>query len=294
MNRSITAGSVVALLLGAGCSSSSSNGGWMVDEPTVVEELSAPECCLFEAGSGMVFVSNVVPAEGDNPYWSDDGIGYLSLLEPDGFVRQEKWLESTSGQILNAPKGMCTCGGRLWATDNTRVISVRLEDGTDFRVTTPPGALKLNDMASDGTHVYVSDTGTGKIHRIGMDGKTESVTTLETVNGITFFGGKMYAVSWGLHEIYEVDLSGQAPPRPFGLAEHFTNLDGIEVLDDGTFLVTDFEAGTICSVSSDRKTVEVLARMTTPADLGLNRDDLSIYVPSLKTDTVHIFALKPR
>jgi hypothetical protein len=292
MNRMITSGACATLLLWTGCNSPTTNGDWSLGEPIVVTGLSAPECCLFDSDSGAVFVSNVVAAEGDNPYWSDDGAGHLSLLESEGDLRGAKWLESTPGQVLNAPKGMCICGGRLWAADNSRIISVSLEDGADFRVTAPPGAMMLNDMASDGTHVYVSDTGAGKILRIGMDGEVETVASLEAVNGITFFGEAMFAVSWGLHEIFEIDLSGVEEPRPFGLAEHFTNLDGIEILDDGTFLVTDFEGGTICTVSSDRTTVKVLARMTTPADLGLNREDLTIYVPSLKTDTVHIYALR--
>lgn len=292
MKRSIPAGVCLVLLLGTSCGSPPLSGGWSVGEPTVVAGLSAPESCLFDPESGTVFVSNVVPAEGDNPYWSDDGAGHLSLLESDGAVRREKWLESAPETVLHAPKGMCSCGGRLWATDNSRVISVRLEDGTDYRITTIPGALKLNDLVSDGTDAYVSDTGTGKIHRIGMDGRVEPVAELEAVNGITFFGDTLFAVSWGLHEVYEIDLSGETEPRPFGLAEHFTNLDGIEVLADGTFLVTDFEAGTICSVSPDRKTVTILARMTTPADLGLNREENWIYVPSLKTDAVHVFPLQ--
>ena len=41
--------------------------------------------------------------------------------------------------------------------------------------------------------------------------------------------------------IYEIDPAGVAEPIPFGLSSHFTNLDAIEVLPDGSFLVSDFK-----------------------------------------------------
>lgn len=53
----------------------------------------------------------------------------------------------------------------------------------------------------------------------------------------------------------EIDTSGKQPPQPFGLADHFTNLDGIEVLEDGTFIVSDFVGDKVCLISPDRKTV---------------------------------------
>ena len=48
---------------------------------------------------------------------------------------------------------------------------------------------------------------------------------------------------------------GKTPPKPFGLAAHFKSLDAIEVLDDGTFLVSDFPGNKVCTISADRKTV---------------------------------------
>ena len=294
MDTSTVIGACGTVLLWTGCTAPPAINGWSVGEPTVVAGLSAPECCLFDPASGNVFVSNIVAAEGDNPYWSDDGAGHLSLLGADGVVHQEKWLAGDAENVIHAPKGMCLLGNRLWMADNTRLVSVRYGDGTDLRVISPPGAVHLNDMASDGTHVYVSDTTTWKVLRIAEDGRTETVANIEAVNGLTIHDGTMFAVSWGLHEIYEVDLSGQREPRPFGLAEHFTTLDGIEVLKDGTFLVTDFEGGRICTVSADRKTVETLALMPTPADLGVSRSNSMIYVPSLKTDVVHVFPLIAR
>ena len=40
-------------------------------------------------------------------------------------------------------------------------------------------------------------------------------------------------------DIYELDPTGKTPPKAFGLAPAFAGIDGIEILDDGTFLITD-------------------------------------------------------
>ncbi len=294
MDASTVIGACCAVLLWTACKAPAANSGWSVGEPTVITGFSAPECCLFDPAAEGVFVSNIVAADGDDPYWSDDGAGYTSLLGADGDVRRAKWLTGAGEDVLQAPKGMCLHGDRLWMADNTRLVSVRRADGSDLRIFSPPGAVHLNDMASDGTHVFVSDTATGRILRVAEDGMTETVASIESVNGITIHDGTMFAVSWDLHEIYEVDLSGQQEPIPFGLAEHFTNLDGIEVLADGTFLITDFVGGRVCTVTSDRGTVETLALMPAPADLGVSLGESTIYVPSLKTDVVHVFPLIAR
>ena len=102
----------------------------------------------------------------------------------------------------------------------------------------------------------------------------------------------MFGVSWDLHEIDELDPSGGKAPVAFGLAEHFTNLDGIEVVEDGTFIVSDFMGNKVCAISPDRASVTTLAELDTPADIGLNRTDGLLYVPQLTQDKVAVYRIR--
>ena len=101
----------------------------------------------------------------------------------------------------------------------------------------------------------------------------------------------MFGISWSLHEIYELDPSGKKDPVAFGLAEHFVNLDGIEVLDDGTFIISDFMGNAVYAVSPDRSTVRTLIEIHTPADIGINRTEGLLYVPHFKEDVVSVYRL---
>jgi len=157
-----------------------------------------------------------------------------------------------------------------------------------------PGAKRLNALAAAGEVVYVSDTEAGVVYRVDPAGGTREIKAPEGVNGITFHGGKMFAVSWKLHEVYELDPSGGEAPRPFGVADHFTNLDGIEVLGDGTFIVSDFTGNKVSTIAPDRKTVRTLAELKTPADIGLDRGRGLLYVPQLKMNKAVVYRLKRR
>ena len=78
----------------------------------------------------------------------------------------------------------------------------------------------------------------------------------------------------------------------FGLAEHFTNLDGIEVLDDDSNIVSDFMGNKVSLISPDRKTVTTLAEADTPADIGINRRNGLLYVPHFMKDKLTVFRLE--
>jgi len=56
-------------------------------------------------------------------------------------------------------------------------------------------------------------------------------------------------------------------------------LDGIEVLADGSFLVSDVLGHGLFRVNADRKTVDRLAQLAWPADIGLDRGRNLLFVP---------------
>lgn len=152
----------------------------------------------------------------------------------------------------------------------------------------------LNDAASDGEAVYVSDWKAGKVYRVDPAGDVREVRAPESVNGITFHGGKMFAVSWDLHDVYELDPKGKGEPIAFGLASHFKGLDGIEVLDDGTFVVSDLRSDRVMTVDPDRRTVRPLVEAECPADIGVDREAGLLFVPEFLAGRVAVYRLARR
>lgn len=262
-------------------------GRWQLRQLAVLDQFWVPECALPVPGTDRVFVSNVAAAKGE--YWTDDGEGFISVLA-GGKMQRLRWLQSKPGAVLDGPKGMCLFRGKLYFTDNTRLLRCNPEDGSGLEVVAD-GFGKANDLATDGDAVWLSDGLQSKIWRIAEDGAKREIPAPQGVNGITFAKGRMYAVSWDLHEVYEVYPIGGKDPRPFRLADHFTNLDGIEVLTDGTFIVSDFMGNKVCAITPDGKTVYTLVELESPADIGIDRQTMTLYVPQFFADKVVLFRL---
>ncbi|MBE0534437.1 MAG: hypothetical protein IH624_02125 [Phycisphaerae bacterium] len=266
-----------------------SPAAWGVELVKVVAGMDVPECALYDHERRQVYVSNI--STSNKGYWVEDGKGFLSVLSPEGVTKKLRWVDSTDAMPIHAPKGLGILDGYLYFADVTALKRVAISGG-EVETIALPEAKRLNDVAADGEAIWVSDVELSKIYRVDMEGKVREIPAPEHVNGVTCHDGKMYAVSWFHHDVYEVDPAGEKEPVAFGLADHFTNLDGIEVLDDGTFLVSDFTGGKVCTIAADRRTVNTLVELETPADIGLDRANGLLYVPQLKLDKVVIFRLR--
>lgn len=263
---------------------------WSLERVRTIEDVKVPESVLVDPTGDRVFVSNIEAVPGE--YWSDDEKGFISLLTGEGTISDLRWLDSTRGKTLNSPKGMCILDGWLYFTDNSRLMRCQLDDPAESVENIPvSGAERLNDLTTDGKAVWVSDVAAGRVFRVDPDGDIKEIPSPASINGLTFHDGVFYGVSWDLHEIYELDPEGRDAPRPFGLESHFTNLDGIEVLDDGTFIVSDYMGKKVLSVSPDKK-VRVLAELECPADIGIDRKRGLLYVPQLEKDRIVVFKLE--
>ncbi len=151
---------------------------------------------------------------------------------------------------------------------------------------------QLNDVATDGQSIFVTDMGTGSIMQLMPDGQVKTLKGPDHVNGVTVWQGNIFAVSWGSHDLYEVDPAGKDPAVPFGLSGHFTTLDGIEILSDGTFIVSDFQGNKVCAVTPDRKEVYTLAELESPADIGIDREKGLLFVPQFMRDKIKVYQIK--
>jgi hypothetical protein len=277
--------STLAIFAAMGCQA---DPEWKAEHVSTLDGFHVPESALHSPKTGTIFVTNI-ECEPDN-YWVDNNKGYISVVDGDHRVKTRRWVESKPESRLHGPKGMCLLGDTLYFTDNTRLMQVPLSGGTPSVLVS--GFKQANDLATDGKNIWVSDTAAGKIFCVTPQGTKREIQAPAGINGLTFFDDKMFGVSWDLHEVYELDPSGKSAPVAFGLADHFKNLDGIEVLDDGTFIVSDFMGDTVYTINPDRRSVHPLIKINSPADIGLNRKAGLLYVPQFMKDKLSVYQLK--
>jgi len=253
-----------------------------------IKGMMVPESVCHDPDTGYAYVSNIV-----GPGWENDNVGFISRLNADGSIETLKWRERTKDTPLGAPKGMCVLNGFLYCADIDQVQVFSLDDPESTATIKVPEAQRLNDLATDGKAVWASDTGRGMVVRI--DPPTRHVRWMKgvpVINGITFHKSRMYAVSWDDHEVYELDPAGVKAPQPFGLAQHFTALDGIEVLDTGEIIVSDFLGNKVWLISADHLQARTLADVDSAADIGLDRANNRLFVPQFYGDQVDVFELR--
>jgi len=214
---------------------------------SVTEGMDSPESVFWDPRSGFVFVSQIGGQAAER-----DGNGRISKLTLDGKVVAADWVQG-----LNAPKGLRSSGGTLYAADIDQVVGVDIASGRITSRITIEGAQVLNDLATapDGT-IYTSDS----------------------------FANRIYAIKNGKPSVF---FEGDAVPMPNGvLANGPTGTpDGVEHDGRGGFIVSDAATGRILRVSPsgevrlvrqlDRQTADICfipARgLLLVPHLGLNR-----------------------
>lgn len=250
-----------------------------------VSGMQLPESVTYH--DGQLYVSNIA----SHP-WQHDDNGYISLLNTDGDIVQKKWRTRTSDGPMSAPKGMDILKERLYVADIDRVHWFSLQDNQSGTIPVP-GAQKLNDVVAHNDTVYVSDTGTGEL--VHIDAKTHNVTKTSGVpglNGLTFDDEGMWALSTTGHEVYRLDPTGQTPPEALGVSDKLTSADGIEAIQIGErkyLVVSDFAAGKVLLIAVERRQVRTLLETKTPADIGVDREHNTLFVPSMRGNAVEAY-----
>jgi hypothetical protein len=265
-----------------------SQGTWHVsDQPlTVVRGMRLPESSCVDPATGMIYVSNIYGEP-----WADDHVGFISQLAPDGSLKHWRWRTATAQGPMSGPKGMVILNGWLYVTDIYRVHAFCLTDDRSGTLTIA-GAGRLNDATTDGTFIYASDTQNGKLVRIAADFSSYQVMdAVASLNGLTFSGGELYGVSWDLHDIFWLDKTGRYCAHALGLSANFTNLDGIEALPDGSFIVSDFWGNKVCLVEPDHRTVRTLVEISTPADIGVDLQRGKLLIPQFWGKQLTVYGL---
>jgi sugar lactone lactonase YvrE len=247
-----------------------------------VKGLEQPESVVQDPTTGALYVSNIAGA-----IMQKDGNGFIAKLKPDGTMIARQWVKG-----LNAPTGLALHERSLYVADVDELVEINVASGEIVKRYPANGALFLNDVAAggDGT-IYASDTPTNTIWRL----KDESFEpwlandTLNGPNGLIVQDGKLIVAAFGklpsegqrqeLGGLYAIDIEKQSISK-LGSSESIGNLDGLQALQPGAYLVTDWAAGGLYRVEVKGKTERVLK-------LGKGSADF-LYLPETKTAIVPI------
>jgi hypothetical protein len=244
---------------------------------------STPESVLYDAQADLYLVSNI----NGNPS-ARDGNGFISLVSPGGEVVALKWIEGgAEGVVLNAPKGSALTGDILHVADIDTVRRFDRETGAPLGEVKIMGAVFLNDVAAaeDGT-IYVSDSSANVIFQVAPDGSVTQLgkgAQLGTPNGIQVMGDILLVADSIRGRVYELGSDGLTSAEQ---ALPSAGLDGLVALEDGSLLVSSWDASAIYLVSPTGEVSKVLSGITAPADIGFDTQRGYVLIPHFRNDRV--------
>ena len=230
--------------------------------------LKVPESALYDASRDVIFVSNINGNSAEK-----DGKGFITLLNPDGTVKELEWVTG-----LDAPKGLAIYDGKLYVSDIDRLVEIDIESARVVSRYHTPGAVFLNDVAAcENGMIYVSDTRTAKIHRLdqGRLSLWMEGPPFETPNGLFTENGKLYV---GDKNIYEVNLETK---EVITIISDAGGVDGLEKNNQGEFVYSNWPGRIF--IHRNGKSIKLLdstAQKLNTADLGFALELDLVLVPT--------------
>lgn len=262
---------------------------------------ASPESAFYDAASNAVFVSSI-----NGPILEKDGNGYISRLSPDGKVVAEKWATG-----VNAPKGLRSARGVLYAADIDTVVGFDIKSGKEVSRVTIAGAVFLNDLATapDGP-IYVSDSTALKIFEVKNGNASvfvEGGNQVEQPNGLLVDGGRLILGSVGPAPVPGAPrgtgagrgaLAGhlfafdrKTKQRTLLTAEPVGGIDGIELDGRGGLIVTDVIGRRLLHVSKAGRVTALIGFPAGGADFGYIAARRLAIVPFLSSNSVAAYDL---
>lgn len=243
---------------------------------------ATPESVLWDSRADVYLVSNI----SGSPTEPDDD-GFISKVNPDGTISSLRWIDGkTEGVELSAPKGSCLVDDMLLVTDIDQIRRFDRNDGTVKGSIVVPEAQYLNDLVcTEAGKAWVSDVTTGKIHEIA-DVKVDQATVLleaKGVNGLALDGqGRLWAVAE--NALFRVDQGKRVDEQTLPSS----GLDGMVVLDDGTLIVSSWEARAVLYGRPGEMFVPLFEDLASPADIGYDSQRNRLLIPLFEENSIYI------
>jgi hypothetical protein len=241
--------------------------------------LKVPESVLYYAPEKVLYVSCI-----DGKPDEKDLKGYISKVSASGKIIKDQWAVN-----LSAPKGMGIYSNILYVADLSEVVAIDIKTAKVKKRIPVEGAIFLNDISIDEKGViYVSDSRTGKVHRIQGETVTTYLENKMGVNGLLAAGEDIYlAVK---DTLFRSDKNKKLIPVTTGMD---MSSDGI-VKVDNDFIVSCWN-GVIYYVRANGSKDELLdtrAKGSNTADIGYDPSTKVLYVPTFLKNKVVAYKVK--
>ncbi|MDX2316818.1 MAG: hypothetical protein QNK17_00160 [Hyphomicrobiaceae bacterium] len=255
--------------------------------------LAQPESVAHDPITDVLYVSNI-----NGAVMQKDGNGFITRLKPDGTIIERQWVKG-----LNAPTGLAVRDRTLYVADVDELLEINAASGRIEKRHKAKNAIFLNDVAvaEDGT-VYATDTPMNTIWRL-KDGTFEPWLTnddLNGPNGVMVQGDKLIVASFGkmpsngqkqeLAGLLTVSLEDKKV-APLGKGKPVGNLDGLQELKPGVFLVTDWAGGALYRIDSKGKADQLINLHQGSADLTYFPAKKTVVIPMMLDNTLAAYAL---
>lgn len=245
--------------------------------------LRVPESVYFDSKANVLYVSNI-----DGKSNEKDGKGFISKISPDGKIITLEWAGG-----LNAPKGMGVYKGNLFVADLTRVAIIDISSGKMLSSVEIDGAQFLNDITVDSKgNVYVSDSATGKIHKVTKD-KAElyfESTDFKRINGLLALDNGLYIADAGNGVNYK--LSADKKLTKYG--ETAAGADGIVKVGKDEYIVSSWggEVYYVDAQGKSQKMLDTKEQKLNSADIDYDSKTKTVFVPTFFGNRVMAYEFK--
>ncbi len=259
---------------------------------------STPESVLHDTAADVYLVSNINAGPLDRDY-----NGFISRPSPDGTVQDLKWIDgSEQGVTLHAPKGMAIQDGILFVADIDCIRMFDAASGAPLDNVCLANATFLNDVAPGGDgSIFFTDSGfdagpeglapsgSDAVYRfIVSDQRVVAVSkdpALGGPNGVAVGSRGILVVSFGSGEVYRLTADGT---RTDIMPASQRQLDGVEMLPDGGFLMSSWGDQCVYRIGGDGQVTRILEDVEAPADLGVDARRNRVLVPLFNANQVII------
>ncbi|MEM9616986.1 MAG: hypothetical protein AAF936_03405 [Pseudomonadota bacterium] len=229
---------------------------------------TSPESAIYDARRDIIYVSNVAG-------YTENGLGYISAVELDGVLKDERWFED-----VNAPTGMAISGDTLFVADFNRLVEIDIPNAAVRAVyVAPDDNPGLNDVSiSSAGDVFVSASAISTIYRLEGGGLKTWVSgdSLQYANGVFADDRHLYVAGYYLRRI---DLETRVVER-FGDDAQLVDLESIESDGRGGFFVTRIGEKPIAHVSMNGAVTDILERSVFTADIDYIVERKLLLAPS--------------
>jgi len=242
--------------------------------------LKIPESVLVDDKENCLWVSNI-----DGASNGKDGKGSISKLSKTGAAITLDWVTG-----LNAPKGMAKYKQELYVADLTELVVIDIKKGVIKNKIKVEGSVFLNDVTvNKNGAVFVSDSRTGKVHRIENGIVSIEVENLQGPNGLLSIEDQLLILDRG--SLLSVTPGGAISKIMDGMDP---STDGIERVAPNQYIVSCWNGIVYYIVAGAQKITlfDTRSEKINSADIGYDAKKKIIYVPTFMKNSVVAYQLQ--